>query len=136
MTNGENDWGTLYSDITWLDKFLKNQKNIASVSRSKDILFKIERVNQKDKLNILCLRQYTMGLTLVQRALAEFEGLNIIYIGGGWCGYTEEAKEFCLESKLGLYVTNEMSGAIWRDDYWAYHKKDKDGNPSYFLRAS
>ncbi|WP_156972483.1 hypothetical protein [Nitrosospira sp. NpAV] len=75
-----------------------------------------------------------MGLTMVQRALHEFGTLNIIYIGGGWCGYTNEAKDFCLEAKIGLYVTDDMSGALWRDNFWTYHRKDKDGNPVYSIR--
>jgi hypothetical protein len=69
-----------------------------------------------------------MGLTDVQRALAEFGKLNLIYIGGGWNGWTKTAKEFCLDQKIGLYVTNEMSGALWADDFWSYYQKDEKGN--------
>ena len=31
--------------------------------------------------------------------------LNIIYIGGGWNGYQPEAKDLCVDSHIGLYVT-------------------------------
>jgi len=77
-----------------------------------------------------------MGLTLVQRALEEFEDLGIIYIGGGWSGYTEIAKDFCLTSNIGLYVTDEMSGALWKDEYWDYYRKDENGDPIRFIRAA
>lgn len=136
MTNGSNDWDVPFSHIMWLDRLLNNHDNVISVSRYHDILFKTQRQNQNDKLRVLCLREYTMGLTLVQRALAEFGKLDIIYIGGGWSSYTEEAKEFCIESEIGLYVSDEMPGALWKDDCWAYYRRDKDGNPVYFMRAS
>jgi hypothetical protein len=136
MTNGGNDWGVPFSDIMWFDQLLRNHHNVASVKRSLDILFETIRRAQADTLNVLCLREYTMGLTLVQRALNEFGDIHIIYIGGGWNGYTPEAKKYCLQSNIGLYVTNEMSGALWSDEYWNYHQKDKDGNPEYFIRTS
>ena len=41
-----------------------------------------------------------MGLTLIQRGLSEFGEVNIFYIGGGWCGYTEEAKNFVCPKTL------------------------------------
>lgn len=134
MTNGSNDWGTPYCDITFLDRLLRTHKNVSSVSRSKDILFIVEREQQRDVLKILCLRQYTMGRTMVDRAIDEFGDLDIIYIGGGWNGYQPEAKELCLDSEIGLYVTDEMSGALWRNQYWNYEKKDKDGDPITFTR--
>lgn len=136
MTNGRNDWGVPFSHIMWFDRFLKNHGNVVSIERSLDILFLVTRKAQADSLNTLCLREYTMGLTLIQRALNEFEHLDIIYIGGGWNGYTPEAKQYCLDSNIGLYVTDEMSGALWGDEYWAYHQNDKDGNPKYFIRTT
>lgn len=134
MTNGSNEWGTLYSDITFLDRLLKTHKNVISVKRSKDILFEIQRETPEDTLKILCLRKYTMGRTMVDRAIEEFGDLDIIYIGGGWNSYQPEAKELCLNNEIGLYVTDEMSGALWRKQYWSYQKKDKDGNPVEFTK--
>lgn len=75
-----------------------------------------------------------MGRTMVDRAIDEFGELDIIYIGGGWNGYQSEAKDLCLDSHIGLYVTDEMSGALWRDEYWNYQKRDKDGDPITFTR--
>lgn len=136
MTNGSNDWGVPFSHIMWLERFLKSHGNIVSVERSRDILFIVSRRTTHDSLNILCLREYTMGLTFVQRALNEFGQIDIIYIGGGWSGYTPEAKDYCLGSKIGLFVTDEMSGTLWSDEYWSYHQRDKDGNPKYFIRTA
>lgn len=133
--NGTNDWNVPFSDITWFSRLLRTHGNVTNISRHDDIVFEINRIKQSDRLKVFCCRQYSMGLTLVHRALAEFGSLNVIYIGGGWNGYTPEAKEFCLDQRIGLYVTDEMSGALWKDEYWDYHRRDKDGNPEYFFRG-
>ena len=136
MTNGSNTWGVSFSHISWFQRLLQTHGNVRNVTRSRDLLFELDRVRQRDQLKALCCNEYTMGITSVHRALSEFGRIDVIYIGGGWCGYTEEAKRYCLESKIGLYVTDEMSGALWLDDYWAYHRKDRDGNPVYYFRAA
>ena len=132
MTNGHNDWGVRYSHIAWFEKLLQNHGNAANVHRHDDIIFEIDRKKQSDHLKILCCNEYTIGLTLVLRGLHEFGAINIFYIGGGWCGYTRQAKEYCLEHRIGLFVTDEIHGALWRDYYWLYHKRDDEGNPAYF----
>lgn len=131
--NGSNNWGVSFARVSWLEKLLRNHGNTASLSRHDDLVFEIVRKQQRDQISIVCLDEYTMGLTAVQRVIHEFGKPSIIYIGGGWCGYTEQAKHFCIAERIGLYVTDEMSGALWATDYWAYHKRDKDGNPSYYI---
>jgi hypothetical protein len=96
MTNGSNTWNVSFSQIAWLERFLSSHKNLTGIERHDDIIFEVNRKRPQDHLSILCCNEYTMGLTLVQRGLHEFGSVNIFYIGGGWCGYTREAKEFCI----------------------------------------
>jgi hypothetical protein len=136
MTNGNNTWDVRFSHIAWFERLLLSHKNLTNVQRHDDIIFEVDRVAQKDHLKILCCNEYAMGVTLVQRGLAEFGGVNIFYIGGGWCGYTQEAKEFCQSQNIGLFVTDEVHGALWKADYWTYHRRDKDGNPVYYYKVA
>ncbi|NKC13838.1 MAG: hypothetical protein GKR94_17115 [Gammaproteobacteria bacterium] len=136
MTNGGNTWDVAYSRIVWFEQLLRSHQNVQTVQRRDDIIFEVERQKQRDHLIALCCYEYTMGITAVHRAQAEFGKLDLIHIGGGWCGYTEEAKKYCLSSRIGLYVSDEMTGALWRDEVWSYHKKDRDGNPIYFMRSA
>lgn len=135
MTNGSNEWGVPYSQITWFERLLQNHKNVTTIERSRDILFEVDRKAQLDHLQILCCREYTMSLTTVQRGLQEFGSISLFYIGGAWCGYTRQAKDFCVEQEIGLFITDEMTGALWKDDYWNYHQRDDKGNPIYHYRA-
>jgi len=122
--NGSNSWGVPFSDVTWFERLLLNHNNVTNVDRHDDIVCEVDRVKQSDHLRIFCCRQYTMTLTLVQKAIAEFGPLNIIYIGGGWNSYSDDAKDFCTGQRIGLYTTPEMSGGLWRNEYWSYEKPD------------
>src|ERR1700733_4603842 len=71
--------------------------NVEDVVREKDILFRFRRINQKDNIILLSLDEYACSISLVRRALEDFGSLNFICVGGVWNGYTERAKEFCME---------------------------------------
>jgi len=120
-----------FSRISWLDKVLRSHRNVASVDRHDDIIFELERRSSEDHLRLICCDEYALGLLVVQRALAEFSPLHIISSGGNWTGYTPEAKEYCLQARIGLFNSTELNGALWKADFWTYHKVDEDGNPEY-----
>src|SRR5882762_10820798 len=113
--NGSNDWGVAFSHITWFQRLLETHGNITNIDRHDDIVFEVNRVRQSDHLTILSCSEYTMSLTLVQKALSEFANLDMIHIGGGWNSYTSDAKEFCLKRHVGLYNSGEMTRGLWRD---------------------
>jgi hypothetical protein len=136
MSNGSNDWGVSFGRISFLDGILRGHGNVASIVRDQDILFKVARKNQSDVLRILCCDEYAMGTTLVNRALAEFGSLNIIFVGGAWHGYTKQAKDQCLAAEIGLYNATELAGGLWRNDYWAYNRQDEDGNPVFAYKTA
>ena len=131
--NGSNLWNVSFAHISWFERLLSSHGNVKAVSRHHDLKFDLTRKQQNDQLSVICLNEYTMGLTAVHRAIHEFGKPNIIYIGGGWCGYTLQAKEFCINEHIGLYVTDEMSGALWNTQHWTYNKRNKDGDPIYHL---
>jgi len=132
--NGQNNYNVSYSVITWLERALKTHKNISSVSRYDDIVFEVTRTDQDDKLTIFCADEYVGGVTFVQHVLSEYPNCNIISIGGGWNGYTSEAKEFCLAAKIGLFVSDELMGALYKDKYWNHVQKDHKGKPIFYYR--
>ncbi|MES2001384.1 MAG: hypothetical protein V4444_03635 [Pseudomonadota bacterium] len=136
MSNGQNEWGVTFGRIGFLDDILTTHKNLLSVTRDQDILFTVEREKPNDQLRILCADEYAFGLLLVRRALAEFKPLHVIYVGGAWNGYTPEAKEYCLDSKIGLYNAGEIGGGLWQPEYWKYAKRDEKGNRVYSYKAA
>mgnify|MGYP006904091269 CR=1 FL=1 len=134
MTNRYNDWGVSFSVISFLEKTLSAHGNVLSVQRERDILFTIHRKNPSDFLKIICCDEYALGVSVVLRGLHEFGNINIFYVGGSWNGYTEEAKEYCIHSRIGLFNSKELHGAVWRSDYWLYHRKNEKGDPIFYYR--
>jgi hypothetical protein len=122
--NGTNNWDVPYCDITFFQRILDTHKNIHKSSRHDDILFEVDRIKQGDHLRIFCCRQYSMSDTLVQKALAEFGALDIIYVGGAWNAGTSAAGAYCADQKIGIYNSTEINGALWKDEYWNYQKPD------------
>lgn len=130
MSNGSNGFGVTFAQISWIKRLLERHDNVAGVTRTNDIQFEVERKRGRP-IRLVCLDEYTCGLARVLEVQEAFPGVDLIYVGGAWNSYTGEAKEYCLAAGIGLFNTTEMNGALYRDDFWTYHKKDKDGNPVY-----
>ncbi|MCB9521522.1 MAG: hypothetical protein H6698_07095 [Myxococcales bacterium] len=129
MTNGANSWGVGYSHISWMTNVLSTHNNVREVTRVHDIVFEVERIRPEDRLRILLVNEYVMGLTRVQSALAEFGALNIICVGGKWNGYTKDAEAFCRDQRIGLFATPALVGALNVLCYWNHRERDRGRNP-------
>lgn len=136
MSNGTNSWNVSFSRITFLEDALRTHANIASVGRERDILFTAGRIKQNDVIKILCCDEYALGMLHIRRGLQEFPGVDVFFAGGSWNGYTEVAKTFCIDAGLGLFNIRELSGALWKTDFWTYSQKDEKGNNVYYYKSA
>ena len=136
MSNGSNSYGVKFSVIMWLEKALTAHGNVRTARRYDDVVFEVTRTRQNDVLTIFCADEYACGITFIQKVLSDYPHCNCISVGGGWNGYTREAKEYCLTAGVGLFVSEELLGALWKNDYWNYVKKDSKQEPSYFFKTS
>ena len=118
--NGSNSYGVPYSVIAWLEQALGTHGNVATVRRHNDIVFDITRKVQADQITVFCADEYACGITFVQKILSEYPECDCISVGGKWNGYTRHAKEFCLSRHIGLFVSDELMGALYIDEYWKY----------------
>lgn len=130
MPNGSNSWGVSYSRIAWLESAIKSHDNVIRYSRHDDIIMKFDR-KDGSSITLICLDEYTLGEAMVHRVLNEFPEVNFISVGGNWNGYTREAKQLCLSNSIGLFNSSELTGALWKNEFWLYHQRDDDGTPIY-----
>lgn len=133
--NGKNDWGVSYSRITFLQQILDTHPNVEVLGRHDDIVFEIRRKREGDELTVVCIEEYTASLELVMQVVQAFPSVKIIYVGGVWNGYTQEAYDFCQEHQIGLYNAGELAGGLHKKTYWNYEKRDKEGNPTKSVRS-
>lgn len=130
MSNGSNSWGVSFSRIAWLESAIQSHGNVIHYSRRDDIIMEFDRKNGSS-ITLICLDEYTLGESLVHRVLQEFPEVNFISVGGNWNGYTREAKQLCLSKNIGLFNSSELTGALWKNEFWLYHQRDDEGNPIY-----
>lgn len=130
MNNGTNSWGVSYSRIAWLENAIKSHGNVTNIVRHDDIIIEVI-LNSGSKITAICLDEYSLGESGVYRVFQEFPNVDFISVGGNWNGYTTEAKQLCLSQNIGLFNSSELTGAIWKDDFWNYHQRDDKGNPIY-----
>lgn len=136
MPKHRNNWGVSYSVISFLERALSNHGNVQNVTRKDDIIFHIIRSRNMSNITLLCADEYAFSLALVHRCQEEFPDVNCISVGGAWNGYTWEAKKYCKENEIGLFVSPELLGALWHEKYWEFCPKDTEGNPFYRSRVS
>lgn len=130
MTNGSNLYGVSFNTISFFDSLIARHKNVAEAQRHDDILWSVERFKGRP-IEAICIDEYACGLGKVLEVLTDYKDTNLIWIGGVWNSYTMDAKEYCVENEIGLFNTGEMTGALFMDQFWKYHKKDEEGNPLY-----
>lgn len=128
--NGNNEFHVSFSRILWIEKALNGHSNVTTSVRTNDIYFNVHR-KIGPEVRLVCLNDYACGMVRIREVLSAFKQTNFIYVGGSWNGYTKEAKEYCLQEKIGLYNSSEISGALHKYDFYSYCKRDEKGNPIY-----
>jgi hypothetical protein len=121
------DWGVHYSTAVYLKQMLQKHEGVLTFRQSDDIYFEIIRASERPQVNALLINVYRVGLADVHKAIHEFPNLNCIVIGGGWNQYTDEAKEYATECKIGLFNFSEFLGSLYLKLPYLYVKKDDDG---------
>jgi hypothetical protein len=131
-----NNWDVSYSTIAWFEKAIKTHKNVATVTRERDIYFRIARQAGFSAVRAVLVNEYVLGLAAVLRARQEFPDATCIVTGGEWNSYTEEAKSYGAAENIGIFVPSEFFGALYVRQPNKYIKKDASGDPIYhYARA-
>lgn len=134
--NGSNEWGVHFSRITFLERILRQHPNVEILGRHDDIAFEIKFERGGREIDVVVVDPYTASLDLVQRVIDAFPKFGIIFVGGKWAGWTQEAYDYCQEREIGIYNAGGMTGALHKGDFWTYVKVDSDGNSTNNIHSS
>ena len=134
--NGGNAWSVSYSRITFLERILRQHPNVEILGRHDDIAFTIRFTRGGREIDVVVVDPYTASLDLVQRVIDAFPHVGIIFVGGKWAGWTQEAYDYCQARGIGIFNAGGMTGALHRGDFWTYVGVDSDGNSTNAIHPS
>lgn len=131
-----NNWDTAFPDIRFLTEALSTHKAVSSFTRTRDIVFTIERPVSETPIVMVLIKRYTVGLADVIAVMKEFPDATCIVAPGDWAGYTKEAKEYGIAQKVGVFNTSEFFGALWKENPLLHARRSTDGSPTYAYHDS
>jgi chemotaxis response regulator CheB len=134
--NGQNTWDVSFSRITFLGRILNQHPNVKVLSRHDDIAFTVDFIRGSKGVDVVVIDPYTASLELVQRVIAAFPNVGIIFVGGKWAGWTQEAYQYCQERRIGIFNAGGINGALGKEQYWTFEKIDRDGNSTNNIHSS
>ncbi len=134
--NGANEWSVEFSRIIFLEKILKQHLNVELLRRHDDIAFTIRFRRGAREIDVVVVDPYTASLDLVQRVIDSFPNVGVIFVGGKWAGWTQEAYDYCQERHIGIFNAGGINGALHRNDFWKFVGVDSDGTSTNAIRPS
>lgn len=129
-------WKPRDDSVKHFERVLRQHSRVSGFSRQGTQIFYIERSEGLGPLVVLLTDIYTVGLADVMQARDTVDGLNCIVTVSNWNGYTQEGREYAEERHIGLFVLSELMGALWKEEFWKYVKRDSDGKPVLRYRRS
>jgi hypothetical protein len=115
------------SSIAWFESSITTHKRVLSCDRQDEYVYRIAR-HDGDDIVVYLTNIYTVAIADVTEILSEHPEVNCILTISAWNGYTQRARAYAADQKVGLFIPSEFWGALWMEDFWAYVKRDKDGN--------
>lgn len=118
-------WMSYYKNYNSFLRKIKKHNLVVNVEEvdASNGLFNIVQENRT--LRIFICECYSFGVAEYEEVLDHFENLDVIIINSTWCNYTADVKEYCKESRVGVFNISEFFGAINLTDFWNYIPPDE-----------
>jgi len=95
-------------------KYLKTNNVVTEVEQESEQVIQIKR-KKHCPLMVFMTNIYIVSLADVQEILTQKDRFDAIVTMSLWNSYTSEAKEFCKERRIGLFMFKEFLGAVHYD---------------------
>ena len=104
---------------------LSSHDNVIKFTEKNDQTFTVERKKEsQSEVCVFFVDSYTLGVADCIDILKMDSNINCIVLATKWNKYTEDAKNHMRMQKKGLFDIAEFMGALHRDDFWNYFKKN------------
>ncbi len=112
-----------YNTLNYFKSVMNNHDKVSEFKYIDEQYYEIIRTFH-EPIFLYITNLYTVGITDCRQFIDEHPTINCIVTLSNWNGYTEEAKEFTKRKSIGLFILNEFMGALHKNDFWNYVKKD------------
>jgi len=130
------DWDVNQRNIDFVENALKTHDCVESVTRERDIIFHIERTQDRSAVIAVLVNIYTVSLADVLEISSQFPDVHCIVTCSKWNSYTNEAEDYARNNRIGTFNISEFLGALnWSVPY-KYVKKDDDERSSHTFRSA
>lgn len=116
--NGDNQYEVTFGRIMFLEKIIQGHDNVASFERHDDIVFDVERREQRDTVQIVCVDEYTISERTINRIFVDFPEVDIIFVGGKWNHATTHGSVLCRSKKVGVYNAGSINAGLRKTEFW------------------
>lgn len=116
--NGNNEYGVTFGRIMFLQRIIEGHTNVVAFKRHDDLAFDVERIEQRDTIQLVCVDQYVLSEALARQIVSDFPEVDIIFVGGKWNHSTTPASEFCQSKKVGIYNAGNINAGLLKTKYW------------------
>lgn len=122
--NKDFPWLSHYGNYKFFESRMKEHAGVAEIKSVGTGVYEILRASG-DVLKIFICECYCYGVAEYLESQEKLGSLNTVIINSNWCGYTQEAKNYCKDKKVGLFSIAQFMGAINQTDFWNYMDKDE-----------
>lgn len=113
------------TQIDFFEQAIAAHDKVSDLSALGPQVFRITRVGDMSDVTIYLTNLYTVGYADVVGILSERPEVDCIVTASTWNGYTDGAKLYAKQRRVGLFEFKELMGALnWRR-FWTYEKRSR-----------
>lgn len=117
--------------IAFFEKAISNHSITKRLIEIEDYHYIIYRIDMPS-FEVVVTNHYTLSLSDYYEIKDEYPNIQGIVTISNWNGYTHQAKVTARSEQIGIFVMNELLGALnWYEPY-KYVKKDDEGNDLFY----
>ena len=122
--NDSFPWMSYYKNYKFFESRMKSHSRVSSLRNNADGLYEIV-LTDKRVLKVFICECYSFGMAEYYESVDNLGELNAVIINSNWCGYSMEAKFYCIEHSIGLFDIGGFMVALNMKNYWEYITKDE-----------
>lgn len=115
----EFPWPSYYGEFDFFEERMKSHSQVLSIARIDKGLYHLTTLDNRE-LKVFICECYAFGVAQYIESIQNLGPLDAVIINSNWCGYSDEVKLHCRNSKVGVFKIGEFMSALHHSDYWNF----------------